>query len=113
MARYDDYRLTADSKANGAAAPSLTPEQEKKLANADSYISKNLPQLKEDIVAAMQNGYSDEEAKKISVRIARIQQRVDILLKNGRTFTSERIEQLHVCSIKLTPEDNEQGQESE
>ena len=113
MARYDEYRLTADSKADGAAAPSLTPEQEKELANADSYISKNLPQLKEDIVAAMQNGYSDEEAKKISARIARIQQRVDILLKNGRTFTPERIEQLHACSIKLTPEDNEQGQKSE
>ena len=112
MARYDEYRLTADSKANGTAAPSLTPEQEKELANADSYISKNLPQLKEDIVAAMQNGYSDEEAKKISARIARIQQRVDILLKNGRTFSPERIEQLHACSIKLTPEDNEQGQES-
>ncbi len=113
MARYDEYRLTADSKADGAAAPSLTPEQEKELANADSYISKNLPQLKEDIAAAMQNGYSDEEAKKISARIARIQQRVDILLKNGRTFTPDRIEQLHACSIKLSPEDNEQGQESE
>ena len=111
MVRYDEYRLTADSMADGAA-PSLTPEQEKELANADSYISKNLPQLKEDIAAAIQNGYSDEEAKKISARIARIQQRVDMLLKNGRTFTPERIEQLHACNIKLTSEDNEQGQES-
>lgn len=115
MARYDEYRLAEDKTTVPGASPSgqsLTPEQEKELANADSYISKNLPQLKEDIMAAMQKEYSDEEAKKISTRIARIQQRVDILVKNGRTFTPERIEQLHACSIKL-PEDNEQGKKSE
>ena len=115
MARYDEYRLAEDKTTVPGASPSgqsLTPEQEKELANADSYISKNLPQLKEDIMAAMQKEYSDEEAKKISTRIVRIQQRVDILVKNGRTFTPERIEQLHACSIKLS-EDNEQGKKSE
>lgn len=115
MARYDEYQLTEDGEKSGDSnanqAPALTPEQEKELANADSYISKNLPQLRDDIRDAMQAGnYSEEYARKISSRIERLQQRVDVLIKYGRTFTPERQEQLHFCSIKLN--NDEQGQES-
>ena len=115
MARYDDFRLTADSASNGEGAadqsPSLTPEQEKELANADSYISKNLPQLRADISDAMKAGnYSEEYARKIASRIERLQQRVNVLIKYGRTFTPERQEQLHSCSIRLNSD--EQGKES-
>ena len=115
MARYDDFRLTADGVSNGEGAtdqaPSLTPEQEKELANADSYISKNLPQLSADIRDAMKAGnYSEEYARKIASRIERLQQRVNVLIKYGRTFTPERQEQLHFCSIRLNSD--EQGQES-
>lgn len=116
MARYDDFRLTADGVSNGEGAtdqaPSLTPEQEKELANADSYISKNLPQLSADIRDAMKAGnYSEEYARKIASRIERLQQRVNVLIKYGRTFTPERQEQLHFCSIRLNSD--EQGQKSE
>lgn len=115
MARYDDFRLTADGVSNGEGAtdqaPSLTPEQEKELANADSYISKNLPQLRADIRDAMKAGnYSEEYARKIASRIERLQQRVNVLIKYGRTFTPERQEQLHFCSIRLNSD--EQGQKS-
>lgn len=115
MARYDDFRLTADGVSNGEGAtdqaPSLTPEQEKELANADSYISKNLPQLSADIRDAMKAGnYSEEYARKIASRIERLQQRVNVLIKYGRTFTTERQEQLHFCSIRLNSD--EQGQKS-
>lgn len=115
MARYDDFRLTADGVSNGEGAtdqaPSLTPEQEKELANADSYISKNLPQLIADIRDAMKAGnYSEEYARKIASRIERLQQRVNVLIKYGRTFTPERQEQLHFCSIRLNSD--EQGQKS-
>lgn len=115
MARYDDFRLTADGVSNGEGAtnqaPSLTPEQEKELANADSYISKNLPQLSADIRDAMKAGnYSEEYARKIASRIERLQQRVNVLIKYGRTFTPERQEQLHFCSIRLNSD--EQGQKS-
>lgn len=115
MARYDDFRLTADGVSNGEGAtdqaPSLTPELEKELANADSYISKNLPQLSADIRDAMKAGnYSEEYARKIASRIERLQQRVNVLIKYGRTFTPERQEQLHFCSIRLNSD--EQGQES-
>ena len=115
MARYDEYRLTADTATVPNASPSvpaLTPEQEKELANADSYISKNLPQLRADISDAMKAGnYSEEYARKIASRIERLQQRVDVLIKYGRTFSPERQEQLHSCSIKLS--NDEQGHESE
>ena len=115
MARYDDFKLTDDGGAgtDGAAdqTPALTPEQEKELANADSYISKNLPQLSADIRDAMKAGnYSEEYARKIASRIERLQQRVNVLIKYGRTFTPERQEQLHFCSIRLNSD--EQGQKS-
>ena len=120
MARYDDYRLTADggSKGDGAAEqiPALTPEQEKELKNADSYISKNMPQLQMLVSFANEEEFNDEQIKNLENLRQRIQQRVDVLLKYGRTLTDERREQLLQCDIKLTldtPEDNEQGKESE
>ena len=120
MARYDDYRLTADggSKGDGAAeqTPALTPEQEKELKNADSYISKNMPQLQMLVSAAKEEEFNEEQINNLENLRQRIQQRVDVLLKYGRTLTEERSEQLKQCDIKLTldtPEDNEQGKESE
>lgn len=120
MARYDDYRLTADggSKGDGAAeqTPALTPEQEKELKNADSYISKNMPQLLMLVSVAKEEEFNEGQIKNLENLRQRIQQRVDVLLKYGRTLTEERSEQLKQCDIKLTldtPEDNEQGKESE
>lgn len=120
MARYDDYRLTDDGGSEGEAAagqtPALTPEQEKELKNADSYISKNMPQLQQLMSASKEEEFNEEQIKSLESLRQRIQQRVDVLLKYGRTLTEERSEQLKQCDIKLTldtPEDNEQGQESE
>lgn len=120
MARYDDYRLTADGGSKGDVAaeqtPALTPEQEKELKNADSYISKNMPQLQQLVSAANEEKFNDEQIKNLENLRQRIQQRVDVLLKYGRTLTDERREQLLQCDIRVTieaPEDNEQGKESE
>ena len=120
MARYDGYRLTADGGSEGDDAadqtPALTPEQEKELKNADSYISKNMPQLQQLVSASKEEEFNEEQIKSLENLRQRIQQRVDVLLKYGRTLTEERSEQLKQCDIKLTldtPEDNEQGQESE
>ena len=128
MARYDDYRLTDDggSDANGAAGqtPELTPEQEKELKNADSYISKNLPQMQQLVDAAKEENFNEAQKKQLESLRGRIQQRVDVLLKYGRTLTDERREQLNACDIRTvldgspienneTSQDNEQGQESE
>ena len=128
MARYDEFRLTADKGANGDGdtdqTPALTPEQEKELKNADSYISKNLPQLQQLVAAAKEEEFNDEQKKALENLRQRIQQRVDVLLKCGRTLTDERREQLISCDIRTvlsdsvaeeteTSQDNEQGQESE
>lgn len=120
MARYDEYKLTDNSsfKVDGdtAQAPALTPEQEKELGNADSYISKNLPQMLMLAAASKEEDFNADQVKHLENLRGRIQQRVDILLKYGRTLTDERREQLQQCDIKLTldtPEYNEQGKESE
>lgn len=129
MARYDDFRLTDDSGSEGEGAadqtPVLTPEQEKELKNADSYISKNLPQMQQLVAASKEEDFSDEQQKALESLRQRIQQRVDVLLKCGRTLTDERREQLLQCDIKVsleaagaednteTSKNDEQGQESE
>lgn len=134
MARYDDYRLTADTAAvpdSSAIVPdaspsgeTLTPEQGKELANADSYISKNLPQLQQLADAAKEEGFDEQQQKALESLRQRIQQRVDVLLKYGRKLTDERCEQLTACDIwtvlggspvenNETSQDNEQGQKSE
>lgn len=118
MARYDDYRLTDDKGSDGTTeqTPTLTPEQEKELGNADSYISKNLPQMQQLVAAAKEEDFNEAQKKQLESLRGRIQQRVDVLLKYGRTLTDERREQLLQCDIRVTieaPEENEQGQESE
>jgi len=127
MARYDDYQLTADGTAtvpdDSPSGVALTPEQEKELKNADSYISKNLPQMLQLAAAAKEEDFNDEKKKALESLRRRIQQRVDVLLKCGRTLTDERREQLLQCDIRVvavsdsdnaeTPQDDEQGQESE
>ena len=129
MARYDDYRLTDDGGSEGEGAadqtPALTPEQEKELKNADSYISKNMPQLQQLVSASKEEEFNEEQIKSLESLRQRIQQRVDVLLKYGRTLTEERSEQLLQCDIKVsleaagaednteTPQNDEQGQESE
>lgn len=120
MARYDEYHLTEDGGIGGDGADNqtltLTPEQEKELKNADSYISKNMPQMQQLVAAAKEDEFNDDQKKQLESLRNRIQQRVDILLRYGRSLTDERREQLLQCDIRVTPEIpevNEQGQESE
>ena len=138
MALYDDYRLTADTATvpdASASGNALTPDQEKELKNADSYVSKNLPQLQQLVAAAKEEDFNEEQQNALESLRQRIQQRVDVLLKYGRTLTDERREQLLSCDIKValdgslqskasqgpsvpvetteTSQDDEQGQESE
>lgn len=112
MARYDDYKLTADG-AETLHTPNstlLTPEEEKELKNADSYISKNLSSMLALVTAAKEDDFSEAQAKNLESLRLRIQQRVDVLLKYGRSLTDERREQLLQCDIRVTtekPEGNE------
>ena len=75
-----------------------------------------MPQLQMLVSFAKEEEFNEEQIKNLENLRQRIQQRVDVLLKYGRTLTEERSEQLKQCDIKLTldtPEDNEQGKESE
>ena len=120
MARYDEYQLTADNADVLDGKASLTPEQEKELKNADSYISKNMPQLQQLVAAAKEEVFNKEQIKLLESLRNRVQQRVDVLLKYGRTLTDERIEQLKSADVRMTVEhatgenkpNDEQGQES-
>ena len=118
MARYDDYRLNTDSVPVGSAdgEATLTPDQEKELKNADSYISKNLAYMLQLVAASKEEDFNEEQVKALESLRQRIQQRVDVLLKYGRTLTNERREQLLQCDIMVEPETptaDEQGHESE
>lgn len=120
MARYDDYRLTDDGGAPTPTPPAsptpLSPDQEKELKNADSYISKNLPALQQLVEAAKEDDFSEKQIKHLEGVREKMQQRVDVLLRSGRTLTDERREQLISCDIRVTlqtPDQDEQGAKSE
>lgn len=128
MARYDDFRPTDGVSQDSSAAdqaPVLTPEQEKELKNADSYVSKNLLQLQQLVEASKEEDFNEAQKQGLESLRDRVQKRVDVLLQYGRTLSEERREQLLQCGIKVaTPAtspsedsahsaDNEQGQESE
>lgn len=117
MARYDDYRLGDAVTVGGKAEePALTPEQEKELKNADSYVSKNLPQLQQLVNDAKAEDFDEKQQAALENLRDRVQQRVDVLLQYGRTLSDERREQLVQCDIRVTlptSEKDESGKESE
>ncbi len=123
MARYDDFRLTDGGGAPTPTPPAspntptpLSPDQEKELKNADSYISKNLPALQQLVEAAKEDDFSEKQIKHLEGVREKMQQRVDVLLRSGRTLTDERREQLISCDIRVTlqtPDQDEQGAKSE
>jgi len=96
MARYDAY---SPSDAEQEKAPVLTAEQEKELSNADSYISKNLPQLQLLAEAAKEEDFNEAQQKHLESLRSRVQQRVNILLQYGRVLSEERKSQLYKCDI--------------
>lgn len=118
MARYDDYVLTDNGKSDvsGEKPTELTPEQDKELKNADSYISKNLPLLAEAIDDAKVDEQDEQLLSKVESILERVQQRVDILLKYGRTLTEERRDLMVGLGIRVELQEqveDEQGEKSE
>ena len=94
----------------------MTPEQEKKLKNADSYVSKNLPQLQQLVNDAKAEDFDEKQQAALEDLRDRVQQRVDVLLQYGRTLSDKRREQLMQCDIRVTiptSEEDESGKESE
>ena len=118
MARYDEYVLTENEKSDVSdeIQTGLTPEQDKELKNADSYISKNMPVLEQAIEDAKADELDEQLQKKVDIVRERVQQRVDILLKYGRNLTDERRSQMTELGIRVELQDqveDEQGEKSE
>lgn len=121
MARYDDYRLTADNGSEGEGAaeqtPALTPDQEKKVANARSYISKNLQDLLSIHSRIEGNVASDQDRQEFQKKQAKVKERVELLLSLNQPIGDEIkgiLKEVEINTDVLeTPQDNEQGQESE
>lgn len=121
MARYDDYQLTADNGSEGEGAaeqtPALTPEQEKQVANARSYISKNLQDLLSIHSRIEGNVASDQDRQEFQKKQAKVKERVDLLLSLNQPIGDEIkgiLKEVEINTDVLeTPQNNEQGQESE
>ena len=121
MARYDDYQLTADGGSEGEGAaeqtPALTPEQEKQVANARSYISKNLQDLLSIHSRIEGNVASDQDRQEFQKKQAKVKERVDLLLSLNQPIGDEIkgiLKEVEINTDVLeTPQNNEQGQESE
>ena len=121
MARYDDFRLTDDKgfDADGTAdqTPALTPEQEKQVANARSYISKNLQELL-SIHSRIEGGVATEQdTQDFNKKQPKVKERVDLLLSLNQPIGDDLKGLLNEVGISTdqpeTSAENEQGQESE
>lgn len=121
MARYDDYRLTADggSESEGAAdqTPTLTPEQEKQVANARSYISKNLQELLTIHSRIEGSVATDQDKQDFQKKQPKVKERVDLLLSLNQPIGDDLKGLLKEVEINTekpeTPARDEQGQEPE
>ena len=121
MARYDDYQLTADGGSDGKDAadqtPALTPEQEKQVANARSYISKNLQELL-SIHSRIEGGVATEQdTQDFNKKQPKVKERVDLLLSLNQPIGDDLKGMLNEVGISTdqpeSPAENEQGHESE
>lgn len=90
----------------------LSAEDIKVIAAARPYISKNLPKLLELVKAAKDDDFTEEQKEELETRRAKIQERVDVLVRTGQVIKEELRQQLIEADITLEPKDNDgQGQE--
>lgn len=114
MARYDGFVITDDAEkvqSEHDKENALTPEQEKELKNADSYVSKNIVQLQQMVENSEGKEQEGQKQDALENLRQRVQQRVDVLVKYGRTLSDERREQLKQCGIvmDITADDEQQA----
>ncbi len=112
---YDHYVLfPAGGEAQTPASDQvqLSAEDIKAIAAARPYISKNLPKLLELVKAAKGAEFTEEQAADLEKRRAKIQERVDVLVRTKQVIKEDLRQQLIEADITLEPKDNDgQGQE--
>ena len=114
---YDHYVLLPVNEENQSQTPAtaevqLSAEDIKAIAAARPYISKNLPKLLELVKAAKGVDFTEEQKNDLETRRAKIQERVDVLVRTKQVIKEDLRQQLIEADITLEPKDNDgQGQE--
>lgn len=114
---YDHYVLVPVNDEAGTPTPAaeelqLSAEDVRAISAARPYISNNLPKLLALVAAAKEDGFTDDQAKKLEEWRKKIQQRVDVLIRTKQVIKDELRQKLTEADIKLEISDSDgQGQE--
>ena len=114
---YDHYVLVPVNDEAGTQTPAadevqLSAEDVRAISAARPYISNNLPKLLALVAAAKEDGFTDDQAKKLEEWRQKIQQRVDVLIRTKQVIKDELRQKLTEADIKLEISDSDgQGQE--
>lgn len=114
---YDHYVLVPVNDEAGTPTPAaeelqLSAEDVRAISAARPYISNNLPKLLALVAAAKEDGFTDDQAKKLEEWRQKIQQRVDVLIRTKQVIKDELRQKLTEADIKLEISDSDgQGQE--
>ncbi len=111
MCRYDDFRTSAQVEKEEADKKEAEKNQ-RDIDYAHTFITKNLPQLLELVEMAKDPDFNQQD--KLEEKRTFIQNRVDILLRNGVVIGEERKRDLIACDIRVElPTDNAEGNKPE
>lgn len=111
MCRYDDFKASAKDNVE-PGKPALSDEDENSIRLAQSYISRYLPGLKELVLESREPDFANVE--KLESLRAKLQERVNTLLKFDVVLSDQRKEELLSCDIALVlPSDDAKGEGSE
>ena len=111
MCRYDDFRTSAQVEKDEADKQEAEKNQ-RDIDYAHTFITKNLPQLLELVEMAKDPDFNQQD--KLEEKRTFIQNRVDILLRNGVVIGEERKRDLIACDIRVElPTDNAEGNKPE
>ena len=111
---YDHYVLVPANEEAGTQTPEadevqLSADDVKAINAARPFISKYLPKLLALVAASGQEGFT--LAKELEDRRAKIQERVDVLIRTGQVIKDDIRQQLTDAGITLETESDGQGQE--
>ena len=109
MNRYDDFKASDEQPVDDGHK--LNEEEQKKVDQAQSYISRFLPKLIEIIADSKEDDFPAEEAAHLEDLRGKIQKRVDILLTSGIQISEDRLQQLIAADIRVTLEKADENEE--
>jgi hypothetical protein len=104
MEQYDNYEI-------GSEQPEETAEAAKNVGTARSYLSKNLKKLTELKSASEAEAATDEDKKSYETLLAKMQQRLDVLLEAKAPITDELKASYESLGLKVNGNENSDNPE--